>query len=90
MLDHAQVLGVEDIGSALILINRHILARSGLLHNRVLPTARMRTGSLISVSSYQEVAQQAAAGIRNTHCSVDKALNLHILRNMGTDLPDFL
>ena len=90
VLDHAQILGVENVGAALILVNRHILTRSGLLHNRVFPTARMGAGTLVGISSHQEIAQQAAAGIGNAHSSVNEALNLHILRNVGTDLLDFL
>ena len=90
MLDHAQILGVEDVSAALIFVNRHILARSGLFHNGIFPAARMRAGTLVCISSHQEIAQQAAAGIGNAHSSVNEALNLHILRNVGTDLLDFL
>ena len=50
----------------------------------------MCTGSLVCIPSYQVIAEQAAAGIGNTHCSVNEGLNLHIIRNIGTDLAYFL
>ena len=88
MLDHAQILRVENIGSPLILINRHILAWSGFLHDGIFPAAWMRAGALIGISSGKEVAQQTPSGIGNTHSAMHKALDLHILRNPGTDLSD--
>ena len=50
----------------------------------------MGTGSLVGISSYQEIAEQTAPGIGNAHGAVDKGLNLHILRDMGTDLANLL
>ena len=49
----------------------------------------MCTGSLIRISSNQIVAEQASSGIRNTHCSMNKSLDFHIIRNMCTELTDF-
>ena len=90
MLDHAQILGVEDVSAALIFVNRHILARSGLFHNGIFPAARMRAGTLVCISSHQEIAQQAPPGIGNTHGSVNEAFDLHIVRNVCTDFFNFL
>ena len=50
----------------------------------------MCTGALVCIPSYQIIAEQAAARIGNTHCSVNEGLNLHVIRNIGTDLADFL
>ena len=61
MFDHAQLLGVEYVGSALILFNRHIFARTGLLHHRLFPAAGMGTCALVGISSCKIVAQQAAS-----------------------------
>ena len=90
MLNHAQILGVKDISSSLILKNRHIFTRTLLLDDGILPAARMCTGSLVCISSYQIIAEQAAAGIGNTHRTMYKCFNLHIIRNICTDLLDFL
>ena len=86
MLDHAKILGIENVSTTLILINRHILSGSRLFHNGIFPTARMCAGSLIGISSYQEIAEKTASGIGNTHRSVNESLNLHIIWNIGTDL----
>ena len=90
MLDHAEILGVENIGSSLILVYRHILARSRLLHNGVFPAARMGTGTLVRVAARKEVAEQASSGVGNAHRAVDEALDLHVFRDMCTDLFDLL
>ena len=90
MLDHAEILGIKDISSSLIFKNRHIFSRSCLFHNGVFPPAGMCAGSLIGISSHQIIAQKTSSGIRNAHSPMHKCLNLHIIRNMGTDLPDFL
>ena len=88
MLDHAQILGIENKGSSLIFIDRKILSRTTFFHNRVLPSTRMSACSLIGISSGQIIAQQASSGIGDTHRSVDKCLNLHIIRNPVSDLAD--
>ena len=90
MFNHAKILGVKDVSSSLVFIYRQVLSRTGLFHDRIFPPARMGAGTLVGISSHQEIAQQAAAGIGNAHSSVNEALNLHILRNVGTDLLDFL
>ena len=90
MFDHAEILGVEDISSALILIDRHVLARSCLLDNGIFPAARMGTGTLVRVAPRKEVAEQTSSGIGDAHGAVDKALDLHVLRDVCTDLFDLL
>jgi len=87
MFDHAQILGVENICSPLILVDRQIFSGTGLLHHRIFPAAGMCTGTSVGISSCKEIAQQTSAGIRDTHCPVDKTLNLHFRRNL---LPDSL
>ena len=86
MLNHAQILGVKDISSALVLIYREILTRTLLLHNGIFPAAGMRTCSLVGISSGEKAAEQTSSRIGNTHRSVDKALDLKILWNMFTYL----
>ena len=88
MLDHAEILGIENISSALVLIYRHVLARSRLLDNGIFPAAWMCAGSLIRVTAGKEVAEQTSAGVGNAHRTVDETLDLHVLRDMRTDLPD--
>ena len=90
MLDHAKILGIENVSTTLILINRHILPRSRLFHNGILPAARMCAGPLIGISPNQEIAEKTTSGIGNTHCSVNESLNLHIIRNIGTYLANLL
>ena len=40
----------------------------------------------IRISSYEVVAQKATSGVGNTHGTMDEGLNLHLLRDMGTDV----
>ena len=90
MADHTEILGVENVGSPLVLIDRQILAGSRLLHHRIFPAAGMGTGSLVGVPSGEIVAQKAAAGIGNAHGSVDEGLDLQIVGNVRPDLLDLL
>ena len=90
MFDHAKILGIKNIGASFIFINRKILTRSFLFHNCIFPATRMRTGSLVGISACKITAEQTSSGIRNAHSSMHKGLNLQILRNVCTDLFDFL
>ena len=90
MLNHTQILGIENISSSLVLIDRHIFPGPCLLHNGIFPAAGMGTGPLVGISSCEEIAQQASTRIGNAHSPMDKCLNLHIPGNIGTNLPDFL
>ena len=76
MSDHAQILGIENISSTLILIDRHIFVRSSLLHDGILPSAWMGARSLIGIPSRKIVGKKASSGVRDTHGSVDESLNL--------------
>ena len=89
MFNHTKIFGIKDIRATLILIYRHIFARSGLFDNRIFPAAWMGTGSLIGISSGKKITQKTSSGIRDTHCTMDKAFNLHLLRDMVSDLSDF-
>ena len=90
MFYHAEILGIENKSPSLIFKYRHIFSRAFLLHNGIFPSARMRTGSLIGVSACHKVTQKASSGVGNTHSSMDKRLNLHVIRNMCPNFPDFL
>ena len=83
--DHAEITGIENVGSPFIFIDRKVFSRPALLHHRVLPAAGMGTGSLIGIPSCKIIAQKAAPGIGDAHGSVHKAFNLHFIRNVGPD-----
>ena len=85
MLEHTQILGIENKRSSFVFINRQIFAWSGFLHHRIFPAARMGTCAAVGIPSGKIIAQKAAAGIGNTHRAVYKALNFHIRRNMAAD-----
>ena len=51
MLDHAQILGVKNISTTLIFINRHIFTRTGLFHDRIFPSAWMGTCPTIGITA---------------------------------------
>ena len=89
MLDHAQILGVENIGSPLVLIDRQVFSGSCLFHHRIFPAAGMGAGTSVGISSGEEIAQQASAGIGNAHCPMDKALNFHLRRDFFSNSFDF-
>ena len=86
MLDHAEILGIKDIGSSFIFKYRHIFSRTFLLNNGIFPAAGMGTGSLVGITSCQIITEQTSSGIRNAHSAMDECFNLHILRNMLSDL----
>ena len=88
MFNHTEIFRVEDISSPLIFKDRHILSRPCLLDDRIFPSTRVSTCSLIGVPAGQVIAQKTSARIRNTHRSMDKSLDLHILRNLSSDLPN--
>ena len=44
-------LGVENIGTTLIFINRHIFTRTGLFHDRIFPSAWMGTCPTIGITA---------------------------------------
>ena len=50
----------------------------------------MGAGPLVGVPARKIVAEQAAPGIGNAHGAVNKALDLHVLRNVVPNLPDLL
>ena len=90
MFYHAEILGIENKKSlSHFQIPAYILP-GVLLHNGIFPSARMRTGSLIGVPACHKVTQKASSGVGNTHSSMDKRLNLHVIRNMCPNFPDFL
>ena len=89
MFNHAKILGVKDVSSSLVFIYRQVLSRTGLFHDRIFPPARMGAGTLVGISSCKIVWQQASSWIRDAHRSVNKGLDLHLLRNMLPDFPDF-
>ena len=90
MFYHAQILGVKDVGSSLVLKDWHVLAWAFLLNDGIFPAAWMCTGSLVGISSYQIVAEQAASGIGNAHGTVNESFDLHVIRDICTDLLDLL
>ena len=57
MFDHAKILGIENISTALILIDRQVFSRAFFLHNRVFPAARMCARSLVGISSGKVIGQ---------------------------------
>ena len=88
MVDHAQVPGVEDESSPLVLLHRQVHARPGLLHHRVFPAAGVRAGSPVRVSSREVVGQEASSRIGNAHRAVYEGLDLPVLRDLPADLRD--
>ena len=89
MLNHTEIFRIKDIGSSLVLVNRHIFARTFFLDYRIFPAAWMRTCALIGISSHQIITQQTSSGIGNAHCTMYKCFDFHIIRNVGTDFPNF-
>ena len=85
MIYHTQIFGIKNIGSPLILIHRQIFSRPGLLHHGIFPTAGMGAGALVGITPRKIIAQQAPSGIGDAHGALDKALYLHLFRNMPSD-----
>ena len=61
MLYHTEILGIENKSTSLILKYRHVFSGTLLLNNRIFPSARMCTGSLIGISSCHEIAEQTSS-----------------------------
>ncbi len=77
MLDHAEIPGIEDIRSPLVFENRHELAGTHCLDNRILPPAGMTAHPAVAVPQSHETAQQTSARIGNAHSPVNEALHFH-------------
>ena len=90
MLDHAEIFGIKNISSSFIFVYWQIFSRTFFLHDCIFPAAGMGTGSLIGISARKIAAEQTSAGIRNTHGSMDKCLDLQVVRNVCPDLFDLL
>ena len=88
MLNHTQIFGIENIGSALILIYREILTRTLLFNHRIFPPARMCTCPAVGIPSCKIIGQQTSSRIGNTHSAMYKCLYLQIIGNVFPDLPD--
>ena len=90
VLDHAHILGVIQVGAASVLLNREELPRTLLLHQRIIPAARLCTCAVVGVAAGHVLRDQAAAGVRNAHGTMNEGLNLEFLRGFGTDFGDLL
>ena len=67
-----------------------ILARTGLLDETVLPAARMCAGTPVRIAAGPEITEHAASGIGHAHRAMHEGLDVHLLRNMTTQLPDLV
>ena len=59
----AQVLGIHDVGAALVLLDGKDLAGTILLHESIAPAARLRTRAAVRVAPREVAAQKAAPRI---------------------------
>ncbi len=50
MLYHTHILGIENISAVLVLVDREILALTGLFHQAVLPAARLGALSPVGIT----------------------------------------
>ena len=63
VLDHAHILGVIQVGAASVLLDREELPRTLLLHQRIIPAARLCTGTMVGVAAGHVLRDEAAAGV---------------------------
>ena len=89
MLDHAEILGVQDIRTV-ALGNLHILPGAGFLDQVVLPAAGLRTFPVVGVPPRQIVGQQAPAGEGDAHRAVYKGFDAKVLGAVRADAADLL
>ena len=75
VLDHAHILGIVQIGTAAVLFDREEFAGTLFLHQGVIPTAGLCTRAVVCITAGHVLRDQAAAGIGNAHCAVDKCLD---------------
>ena len=90
MLDHTQILGIENIRAVLLLIDGEILTRAGLLHQVVLPAAGLGTVTTVGVSPHHIIRENAPTAKAHTHGTVNKGLNLQLWRRMVPDHLDLV
>ncbi len=88
VFDHTQILGVEDVGPALVLVDRVILARALLLHQVIAPTAGLGALPAVGVAPHHVVGEQTPSGKGHAHRAVDKALELHLVGQVLADAAD--
>ena len=90
VLDHAHILGIIQIGAAAVLLDREKFAGTLFLHQGVIPAAGLCTRAVVCITAGHVLRNQAAAGIGNAHCAVDKGLDFQRFWRFGTDFSDLL
>ena len=91
VLDHAQVLGVEDVGAGVRLLhNGEILPGALFLHQMVPPPAGLGALAPVGVPVGEVVGDQTPPGDGHTHGPVDEHFQLQVRRGFGPNLGDFL
>ena len=72
-----------------VIMDINMPVMTGLEATKVINEDKL-AGFVIILTAYRdkEIADQAAAGIRNTHRTMYKCFNLHIIRDMRADLLD--
>ena len=89
MLNHAHVPGVHDKGAP-VLADLEILPGTGLFYQMILPAAGLCALPTVCVTPGQIIGEQTAPGKADTHGTVDKGLDVKLLRGIVPDLPNVL
>ena len=81
MRKHVHILRIEQIRAFLGLFYRKILAGSLFFDDGILPAARLRTFTMIAVTSGQIVGEQTTTGERHAHRAMHEAFDVKIVGN---------
>ena len=86
MLDHVEVLRVQDERSPRIFLNLEILARTLFLDESIAPAARLSASALVARTTCHSGAEQASSRIRNTHSTMHEHFDLEVVGHVRTHL----
>ena len=62
MIDHAKILGIEQISTLIRFFHREILTRPRFFHDMILPAAWLGTCTAVGISAGEIRRDQTAAG----------------------------
>ena len=86
MLDHVEVLRVQDERPPRVLFNLEILTGTLFLDERIAPAARLSACALVARTTRHRGAEQTSSRIGNAHGTMDEHLNLEVVGHVRAHL----
>ena len=90
MLDHVEIVRVEEIGALRVLRHGERAIGAVRLDQLVAPAAGLGAVAAVAVPPVEIGGQHTPPGIRHTHCAVHKCLQLQFFGCVGANIRDLL